>query len=44
MKIRNFIHQNADKSRPKIENKGAKEYIIDNFYSAIKTKTQEKTK
>ncbi|MDY5694934.1 MAG: hypothetical protein SPK75_00990 [Victivallales bacterium] len=31
MKIRNSSRQNAEKSGPEVENKGAKEYIIDNF-------------
>ena len=31
MKIRNSSRQNAEKSGPEVENKSAKEYIIDNF-------------
>jgi len=31
MEIRNFSRQNAEKSDPEVENKGAKEYIINNF-------------
>ena len=30
MKIRNSSRQNAEKFGPEVENKGAKEYIIDN--------------
>ena len=44
MKIRNSSRQNAEKSGLEVENKGAKEYIIKNVFSTIKTKTQEKTK
>ena len=42
--IWNSRRQNAEKSGLEVENKDAKEYLSTIFYSAIKTKTQEKIK